>query len=280
MLHAVDAVLVINLATRPDKWEAMREHLRRFTPEHKIHRVEGVLGTALPGYGESPWFRGRTAGRERVCAGQAGCAMAHRRAIEHAQSQGFKSILVLEDDIVLNDDISTVFTPAFAEILKRDVPSLIYLGSHDVAGPIWQVELYENYGLYGMMGALGTYAMVFNAAAYPWLLAGLPGEEQNPWSWVAFYKASDKWLYDWFAQHGDVYGVFPSAVSTPPSVSDIAQQEVVYDNKESWMPPHCVSEGTFDRSKKWARFLRTLIVPLDCTRRWLRARLFGFRGKG
>ena len=73
----IDAVIVINLDHRPDRWEEFQEHHGHQIPSDKLHRISGIFGQEITGFGEHPWFRGRD--RDKVWAGKAGCTLSHRR---------------------------------------------------------------------------------------------------------------------------------------------------------------------------------------------------------
>lgn len=290
ILGALDAVLVINLDDRPDKWEAIHAHLKNFTPASKIHRISGVRGTLLAGYLAPPWFRRSSKGREHVCAGQAGCTLAHVRALRYAQERKFRRILVLEDDVRLNDNVEDALNLGLEKISDEKTPTLLYLGCHDIRLPILslhkadevhkpdQTESSFTYELFQIGGALGTYAMILNEATYAPLLSHLIKAEMNPWGWVARYKAIDQWLSDHFLLFGRVYGIFPSAVHTPPSSSDISGEVAHYDNQENFIPKGLSSEQAFLKRLARAQFSSRFIIPFDECRRRLRARLFGYRG--
>lgn len=55
----IDGVLVVNLDSRPDRWQALQAATAGLIPAAKLQRLPATLGAALPGYGVAPWFRGR-----------------------------------------------------------------------------------------------------------------------------------------------------------------------------------------------------------------------------
>ena len=95
MNHYFDAVLVINLARRRDRWEALTRELQRggwpFRPPQRIEAVDGLAadrrGSSLP-------------------AGAWGALRSHALALDYADRCRARRVLILEDDCVLCPDFA------------------------------------------------------------------------------------------------------------------------------------------------------------------------------
>ena len=97
----VDAVLVINLDTRPDRWEYFQKLNAGKVPPEKLHRLSAVNGRELPSFGKEPWFTERTGERARLWGGVGGCILSHRNALRMVVEKGWRNALIVEDDISL-----------------------------------------------------------------------------------------------------------------------------------------------------------------------------------
>lgn len=219
--EAVDGVLVVNLDQRPDRWQSVQHTLAGRVPAGKLIRLSATLGTALPGYGSTPWFRGRA--RDRTWAGRAGCTLSHRTAIEHARAHGWRTLLILEDDIELAPDFDAVLDalPAALEAAGWDV---CYLGFTDPKPPYRRLAvLPAGHALYRIAGASTTHAYLLRDTTFDWLLARLP-KASRVWEWTAMHRAIDRWYYRNLARRFRVCAVSPSIVNQTGGISDITQR--------------------------------------------------------
>lgn len=178
----VDGIYVINMERRPDRWAAFQATWRDILPWDRVVRWQATEGVLVPGYGETPWFRGRK--RDRTWAGRAGCALSHARVLRDAGQRGWSRILVLEDDAVPVDGAAAL-PPALAD----ESWDLLYLGGGEPEGPFEAGRP----GLLRIHGALETHAYAVNATARDWLAERLP-DEASVWAWVARERAIDRWM--------------------------------------------------------------------------------------
>ncbi|HIX20692.1 MAG TPA: glycosyltransferase family 25 protein [Candidatus Akkermansia intestinigallinarum] len=189
----LDAVIVINLKSRPDRWEIFQKRVGSMFPPGKVHRLEAVVGKELPGYGKLPWFSEQTGERASSWAGVAGCALSHRKAIESVLENGWQRVLICEDDI---EPASTDILPDIPELFRAvPEPSYLYLGYHmrdprgrllrrTAHGELWKVE-----------GVLACHSYVVSAETCRRLLPHLP-DSDNIWEWVARNRAIDNFCRD------------------------------------------------------------------------------------
>ncbi len=222
-LRPADGVLVINLDQRP-------ERLARFTEMAKLtsafdgwQRIPAVNGVELAGYGHLPWFRQRQ--RDKCWAGRAGCTLSHRKAIAHAHAAGWKSVLILEDDVqpgpAFNDSLQSFLAASAA---CPNPWQVCFLGLSQQVGPCRkQLSIDDTHTLYQIFGCTGTFAYILKRESFEWLLASLPTEEAI-WPWVARHRAIDRWYARNLSGRLTVHAVSPSLIGHYTSFSDIGQR--------------------------------------------------------
>lgn len=188
--EAVDAVVCINLDRRKDRWKSFCKAVKDVIPKDKLHRVSGVEGVMLPGYGELPWFTERTGVRSRYWGGAAGCMMAHARVIKMAQQNGWRNVMILEDDISANvtpEGLSMIHT-ALTTLTGR---YLLYLGYAKRVPRGLMLKQADSARLWRINGALTTHAYIIPASMYRPLLEALPSKPEDVWAWIARHRAID-----------------------------------------------------------------------------------------
>jgi|GEM_PF-6528840 len=105
--NQIDAILIINLKHRTDRWDRLYRTLTEIGVEDKIIRIEAIDGKTLPGYLQKPWFRKMTSQKvASMKAGSAGCTLSHRKAIAYAKAKGFKRISLNEKQFERSIDLS------------------------------------------------------------------------------------------------------------------------------------------------------------------------------
>ncbi len=217
----VDGILVINLDQRTDRWTEVQAALSGLVPADKLQRVPAVWGKDLAGFGKAPWFRGRK--RDATWAARAGCLFSHRKAIRLAKSAGWKTYLILEDDIVP--------TPAFAEIVARlgsNAPQwdVCYLGYTDPVGPFQAMtDLGSGHQLVRISGGNCTHAYLLRDQASDWILSHMP-DETTIWSWLSRHRAIDRWYRRNLGCHFKVAAVSPAIINQSEGYSDITGRKM------------------------------------------------------
>ncbi|CAM2857338.1 glycosyltransferase family 25 protein [Rariglobus hedericola] len=225
---SIDAIIVVNLDRRADRWADMQEHLQSVAPMAKVHRLSAVLGADLPGYGSSRWFR-RTR-RAGTWGGRAGCILSHRNALRLARSSGWQRILILEDDARLSPELNGPAGQKLAGYLTAENrPGVCYLGYTSPRGPARLLgTLDADHALYALRGASTTHAYIVDAALYHPLLDLLPQTDAGIWSWVARHTAIDRWYSLALTRMTTVAAVSPQLALQAPSLSDITARESSY----------------------------------------------------
>ncbi len=266
----VDGVLVVNLDSRPDRWQALQATTAAFIPPDKLHRLPATLGAALPGFGVPPWFRGRK--RDKTWAGRAGCTLSHRAAIGHARQQGWRTVLILEDDIELEPALGEVLA-ALPQALQRADWDVCYLGFTDPVSPYREVAgLPAGHSLCAVSGCSTTHAYLLRNSVYDLLLAKLPAVD-TIWPWISRHRAIDRWYYRNLARYFDVCAVSPAVINQQGGFSDITQRE--HEKVHTTRVPE-VRHGAVG-FRVWG-MLRWLGYRLAEPRDWLRGLVKKLRG--
>jgi glycosyl transferase, family 25 len=226
----LDAVLVINLDHRTDRWDDVQRQLASVVPEGKLHRVPAVLGRTLEGYGNSQWFR-RTK-RASTWGGRAGCLLSHRNALRLARDRGWRRVLILEDDAFLILPLnagSGLKLACFLTEQGHDYGAL-FLGFTSPQKPVRSIFTLGTGGptLFQISGCSTTHAYVVDASLYSVLLAQFPSDDRRVWAWLARHVAIDRWYSLHLDRLTKVAALSPQAIIQGASISDITGREADY----------------------------------------------------
>lgn len=224
----IDAVMVVNLKHRTDRWDRMHRILSKHLPDERIIRVDAEYGKELPGFAQKPWFTDRTS--EKVAhmkAGSAGCCLSHRKAIEMAKAAGYQRILLMEDDADFYNELDTAEGDMIAELLaKPNGWDMFYLGYYQRLNKHHIVERRvidgRQFELRRIRGPLMLHAAVIHERVFDKMLAGLP-TKANIWQWVSYWGSIDAWIYNKFGRKRSVriWACEPKLVMQVVSYSDI-----------------------------------------------------------
>lgn len=221
----IDGVFVINLDQRADRWTQFQAAAAVIIPPEKLHRLPARLGREISGFGQRPWFRGGK--RDRTWAARAGVTQSHRQALLKAREAGWRTVLILEDDVNFTPEFSAL-TTALATALSEHDWQLCYLGFTDPWSPCRKLtDLDTSHGLYRVHGCNTAHAYLIRETARDWLLGQLP-DEARVWKWLATHRAIDRWLQRHVGLEFPVACVSPSIVNQVEGYSDIVEQQTHY----------------------------------------------------
>lgn len=269
----LDAVLVINLDHRTDRWAELREHLAGIVPEGKLHRVPAVLGRALPGYGNSRWFR-RTK-RASTWGGRAGCLLSHRNALRLALARGWQRILILEDDarLALPLEGGAGLELAAFIIKNGSAYGAFFMGFTTPKKPVRHLlNLKNGPALFQIGGCSTTHAYVVDASLYEPLLARFPSDDAQVWAWLARHVAIDRWYSLHLERLTQVAALSPQAIIQGASLSDITGREADYHDETDadLLAPLQSSPATWPFARATACFARSAGSITRTLKGWLR----------
>lgn len=277
--NSIDGILVINLDTSADRLSRFMQENAESLPIERVQRLSAVLGRALPTYGKSPWFTEQTGERDRFWGGTAGCALSHRKAIEHARDAGWRNVLILEDDAVVRIDSPGVEMLSHAlKNLRGDY--MLYLGYNKPVPYGSLIQKGEGVDLWQVEGVLATHGYILPASMYEKVLALLPTED-NVWEWLTRYRAIDSMYRDYVSALPGVriYALYPVLVDQGAAVSDIgggAAAEAEYSCKRPPYSYHTLS-GVLHMAMYPFRRLKVHLNSMRTRRRGLRSGLPGYR---
>jgi GR25 family glycosyltransferase involved in LPS biosynthesis len=265
-----DGIVVVNLDERAGRWRQVQSELARLAHSGGLTRLSAVRGTDLPGFGQRPWFRGRA--RDRTWAGRAGCVLSHRAAIQLAAKNNWRTLLILEDDIVVARQAPSVLTD-LAKTLKETEWDVCFLGFTDPVSPFERIaSLSSGHTLFRISGCSTTHAYLVRDSTYQWLLSKLP-EPLHIWPWISTHRAIDRWFYRNLSRRFRVLAVSPSIVNQSPGFSDITQRP---NDGAHVTSIDLSSSGRF--KFEWLNTARHATWKLAEPRDWLRGQVKRIRG--
>jgi GR25 family glycosyltransferase involved in LPS biosynthesis len=269
----LDAVLVINLDHRTDRWDEIRNHLTTIVPAGKLHRLPAVLGRTLPGYGDAPWFR-RTK-RAGTWGGRAGCMLSHRNALRLARERGWRRVLILEDDARIALPLQGETGRELAAFLERESRDygVLFLGFTSPRKPVRPLlKLKNGPTVFQVSGCSTTHAYVVDTCLYDKLLASLPSDDRAAWAWVARHVAIDRWYSLHLDRLTRVAALSPQAVIQGASFSDITERQADYHEEPAadLLTPLQSSPATWPVRHAFARLVRSAGDIRRILKGWLR----------
>jgi glycosyl transferase, family 25 len=265
----IEGCFFINLPQRTDRLAQLQAScfvLRSMGIEPE--RLEAICGKSLAGYAESLWFGKRlTEKRKNAWAGKAGCTLSHRKAIAEAKKRGWKNVLILEDDCVIEPG-SIKQWEAFFEIVET-LPVgwvAVYLYGHHPVLPVRLIQAQDGTACYELCGASSTTAYLLNGQHFDALLARLPKEE-TVWPWTARYKTIDRWYSRTLCLLGQVYAFSPFCISHRETISDIATSGVT-EPAPTFCFTHFTSPSHFYVRRQARVLLNRLALGASIFRYW------------
>lgn len=276
----VDGILVINLDTSTERMEKFLQDNAETLPADKVHRLSAVLGRALPTYGKAPWFTEKTADRSAYWGGAAGCALSHAKAIAKAKAEGWRNVLIMEDDAVAGQNSDALAMMEYA-LRNEQGAYMLYLGYSRPTPYGRMVQQSGEHALWQVEGVLSTFAYLVPQSMYDRLLAIMPTED-NIWEWMSIHRAIDTFYKDTAASLPGVrtFAIQPDLVEHIDGVSDVADVAVTYTGKyDHTLKPHSYASpaGVLHVLMTPFRRLKVKLNSIRTHRRALRGGLPGFR---
>lgn len=116
-------IYVINLDSRPDRWEKIQEEFNRVGITN-YERFSAIRPVAL----RPDFLKGKPEGYRIGCYG---CLLSHMCVIQKAKEEGLKEVLIIEDDVGFKQPIS-VLDDVLTQFIQSDESfDMLYLsGSH------------------------------------------------------------------------------------------------------------------------------------------------------
>lgn len=165
-----DYIYCLNLERRQDRWRSMSKWLKRYgVIANRFSAIDGNTEENVEKYRQiKSKFKtsSKKLGEKTIRSpGALGCLLSHRAIIEHAKKNGYKRILILEDDAMLSKHFNKQFKN---KIRMIDDWKLLYLGAsqHDWSG----VKL-TGLPFYKAWCSQGTFALAIDYSIFDEILA-------------------------------------------------------------------------------------------------------------
>lgn len=271
----IDAVCVINLDHRTDRWKKLQNELS-FLPKEKLHRISACWGKKLPTCGKGALFRGCTDEEKLFWAGRAGCVLSHRSCLKLAVEQQWKNVMILEDDACFLDDLNKTVGSMLSSIMENMprlhmlFPGLAPYDDKGVQLSETKTDSGETVKCFRILGPLNAHCYVVSGETAACMLRQLPNEN-TIWSWLAFHLSYDSWIANDFGKREEIYivGLYPIVCVQRESASDIELTTRSSDAGRLGTAPFPitpVSDDVFSaRFRSWS-FLRKKLLKLSVHR--------------
>lgn len=232
VMNVFDRIIVINLDTRPDRWNRIKQmfdkygitNYERFSaiaPDLEKMRADPVWGISCRA-ANTKYAQKHKCPIDKYTRGALGCKMSHYHVILLAKERGYRNILILEDDAILNNDFA-----GYLKISLQNLPSswhMLYLGGSaittdtqlgidDALGKTLTVEKISTGVVRRILKATHAYAV--NSTFFDRLLEGI---KSTPILEIDRYYANELQL----KKQGNIFAVEPLvAFQDDMSLSDI-----------------------------------------------------------
>ena len=278
--NEIDGILVINLDSSRERMDKFLADNAETLPLDKVHRLSAVYGRALPSYGKEPWFTARTAERASYWGGAGGCSLSHAKAIARAKAEGWRNVLIMEDDVVTGQHPDALAMLEYAlKNIKGDY--MLYLGYSRPTPYGSAVQKSGEHALWQVEGVLSTFAYLVPESMYDRLLAVMPTDE-NIWEWMSIHRAIDTFYKDTVASMPGVkvYAIQPDLVVHIDGMSDVSGSSVTYTGRyDQTLIPHSYTTpaGIIHVLSAPIRRLKVKLNAIRTHRRALNGGLPGYR---
>lgn len=171
-----DKIFVINLLRRPDRKKQMENFfIKTHVPKTNYEFVEAVDGQDKLIQTQYEQIKKSNPSNLIITSGHFACLLSHLRAIKLAKSRGYKSIMILEDDVFTEE------TNFISKLNSIKVPNydLLYLGGITSKKKFFTSE----WAWSGETNIMGAYGYILNLSIYDVVLSGL----ENLDEYIDFY---------------------------------------------------------------------------------------------
>lgn len=199
-----DKAFCINLDSRPDRWNDALAEFKKVGIEDQVERFPAVK-------------------KEPPQTGADGCAESHIECIKLAKQQGYKNILLFEDDVEFVVSDRKIIDNFIGSLKKHANWGLVYLGSnYHPKKPTVPVRVTDNLIELRDCGVFTTHAYALNESAFDFVLNNI----QVPID--SFYA------HNFFLSGLPVFHALPLLCSQRTDYSDILNRDVSYKLVENF----------------------------------------------
>ena len=215
LVNRVDKIFCINLDKRPDRWKVALSEFNKVGLGSHVERYSAIE-------------------HEEGCIG---CALSHYNIIKKAKEEGYKNVLIFEDDVefLRTDQFEDVVINAFSQLESLNIDyDMFYLGGNVKGNSNKRVDT----NLVELDNVKCTHAYITSESVYDNILNIIDaGDINNPWSWHGSNPARLNIDYS-YATHiapvYNVYGVWPMLAKQAAGISDLDGKYHDYKLDEKW----------------------------------------------
>ena len=189
-----DNIYCLNLDKRTSKWLAVKKQLDRYGIIVERFSAAGPNDFVVKNNFKKlckvhPKMKERKKRALIDSIGAMGCLISHTRIIKDAKRNGYKKILILEDDIILAKN----FLEKFNNISRLPPWKLLYLGGSQHG---WKSVNINKRGFYKAVNTCGTFAYAIDHSIYNKLLKKFSNKKLPVDSYlISFQKSPDSSSY-------------------------------------------------------------------------------------
>lgn len=131
-----DKIICINLNKRTDRWSDMKQQFIKHNID--VIRFEAIEGNPMD------WKSHSFIGRRNSFPGAMGCIASHVNVYKMAKENGWKNVLIIEDDCDFIENINELFEESI-KTLPKDWDLLYFGGVHETKNGEFMPEPYNKY---------------------------------------------------------------------------------------------------------------------------------------
>lgn len=131
-----DKIICINLDKRPDRWSEMKEQFDKHNI--KVTRLSATDGNPMN------WQSHNFQGKRSSLPGAMGCIASHVNVYKMAKENGWKNVLIIEDDCDFVENVNELFKESI-KTLSKDWDLLYFGGVHETRNGEFIPEPYNKY---------------------------------------------------------------------------------------------------------------------------------------
>jgi GR25 family glycosyltransferase involved in LPS biosynthesis len=200
-----DKVICINLAKRTDRWSEMTDQFNK-------HNIKATRFNAVNG-NPMGWKYNSYAGRESSFEGAMGCLASHLEVYSLAKQNGWKNVLIIEDDCDFIENLNEIFEESI-DTLPKDWDLLYFGGVHETRGGKFVPEKFNKFFVRAKR-IITTTCYAVNSTAYDFVLDTIL--KDKPY----FDNPIDAYLGAYIQPHLNTYAYHPPIAWQRASHSDI-----------------------------------------------------------
>jgi len=215
LVDRVDKIFCINLDKRPDRWEAVLSQFNKVGLDGHVQRYSAI--EASPGV--------------------VGCTLSHYNIIKKAKEEGYKNVLIFEDDVefIRTDQFEDTIINSFSQLESLNIDyDMFYLGGNVKGNNNKRI----NTNLVELNNVKCAHAYITCESVYDTILNIIDaGDINNIWSWNG--GNPDRLNIDYtyaarIAPNYNVYGVWPMLAKQAAGISDLNGEYHDYKIDEKW----------------------------------------------